>query len=65
MGGGRRALFGDCEVNHQSDLRRICCVVPYKNFDVSLTVHLSITLANKEIDAQFFKNTFNTILYMS
>jgi len=33
-------------------------------FDVSLTVHLSITLANDQLDAHFFKNTFITILYM-
>jgi len=32
-------------------------------FDVSLTVHLSITLANDQIDAQIF-NSFITILYM-
>jgi hypothetical protein len=33
------------------------------DFDVSLTVHLSITLANDQLDAQIF-NTFITILYM-
>jgi hypothetical protein len=33
------------------------------NFDVSLTVHLSIRLANVQLDAQIF-NTFITILYM-
>ena len=32
-------------------------------FDVSLTVHLSVTLANNQLDAQIF-NTFITILYM-
>jgi len=32
-------------------------------FDVSLTVLLSITLANDQLDAQIF-NTFITILYM-
>jgi hypothetical protein len=32
-------------------------------FDVSLTVHLSITLANDQIDAQIF-STFITILYV-
>jgi len=32
-------------------------------FDVSLTVHLSMTLANDQLDAQIF-NTFITILYM-
>jgi hypothetical protein len=32
-------------------------------FYVSLTVHLSITLANDQFDAQIF-NTFITILYM-
>jgi hypothetical protein len=32
-------------------------------FDVSLTVHLSITLANDQLDAQIF-NTSITILYM-
>jgi hypothetical protein len=32
-------------------------------FDVSLTVHLSITLDNDQLDAQIF-NTFITILYM-
>jgi len=32
-------------------------------FYVSLTVHLSITLANDQLDAQIF-NTFITILYM-
>jgi hypothetical protein len=26
MGGGRRALFGDRQVNHQLDLNRIWCV---------------------------------------
>jgi len=35
--------------------------VPY--FDVSLTVHLSITLANDQLNVQIF-NTFITILYM-
>ena len=34
------------------------------NFDVSLTVHLSITLANDQLHAQIF-NTFITILYMN
>jgi hypothetical protein len=33
------------------------------NFDVSLTVHLSITLANDQLDAQIL-NTFIMILYM-
>jgi hypothetical protein len=33
------------------------------NFDVSLTVHLSITLVNDQLDAQIF-NTFITVLYM-
>jgi len=33
------------------------------NFDVSLTVHLSITLVNDQLDAQIF-NTFITIFYM-
>ena len=33
------------------------------NFYVSLTVHLSITLANDQLDAQIL-NTFITILYM-
>jgi hypothetical protein len=32
-------------------------------FDVSLTVHLSITLDNDQLNAQIF-NTFITILYM-
>jgi hypothetical protein len=32
-------------------------------FNVSLTVNLSITLANDQLDAQIF-NTFVTILYM-
>jgi len=32
-------------------------------FYVSLTVHLSKTLANDQIDAQIFLNTFITILY--
>jgi len=32
--------------------------------DVSLTVHLSITLADDQLDTQIFKNTFITILYM-
>jgi len=54
MGGGRWALFGDSQVNHQSELCRIWCVVPYKNVDVSLTMHLSITLANDQIDTQNF-----------
>jgi hypothetical protein len=34
-----------------------------RSFDVSLTVHLSIILANDQLDAQIF-NTFITILYM-
>jgi len=33
------------------------------NFYVSLTVHLSITLANDQLDAQIL-NTFITVLYM-
>ena len=33
------------------------------NFDVSLTVHFSIILANDPLDAKMF-NTFITILYM-
>jgi hypothetical protein len=33
------------------------------NFDVLLTMHLSITLANDQLDAQIF-NTFITLLYM-
>ena len=33
------------------------------NFYISLTVHLSITLANVQLDAQIF-NTFITILYI-
>ena len=33
------------------------------NFDISLTVHLSITLANDQLDAQIL-HTFITILYM-
>jgi len=32
--------------------------------DVSLTVHLSIILANDQLDAQIFFNTFVTILHM-
>ena len=32
-------------------------------FFVSLTVHLGITLANDQLDAQIF-NTFITVLYM-
>jgi len=35
----------------------------YKSFDFSLTVHLSITLANDQLDAQIF-NAFITNLYM-
>jgi len=35
----------------------------YFSFKVPLTVHLSITLANDQLDAQIF-NTFITILYM-
>jgi hypothetical protein len=37
--------------------------VKFAFFYVSLTVHLSITLANDQFDAQIF-NTFITILYM-
>jgi hypothetical protein len=37
--------------------------VLYYFFDVSLIVHLSITLANDQLDAQIF-NTFIEILYM-
>jgi len=33
------------------------------NFGVLLTVHLSITLANDQLDAQIF-NTFITVFYM-
>jgi len=33
-----------------------------QTFDVELTVHLSITLANDQLNAQIF-NTFITILY--
>jgi hypothetical protein len=33
-------------------------------FDVSLIVHLSITLANDQLNAQMFSNTYITILYM-
>jgi hypothetical protein len=36
---------------------------PRGNFYVSLTVHLSITLANDQLDIQIF-NTFITIFYM-
>jgi len=32
-------------------------------FDVSLTVQISITLANDQLDLQIF-NTFITVLYM-
>jgi hypothetical protein len=32
-------------------------------FDVSLTVHLSVTLANDQLDAQVF-NTFIAVLFM-
>jgi hypothetical protein len=35
----------------------------FANFDVSLTVHLSITLDNYQLHAQIF-NTFITLLYM-
>jgi hypothetical protein len=35
---------------------------PSEGFDVSLTVHLSITLANEQRDVQIF-NTCITILY--
>jgi hypothetical protein len=38
-------------------------VTYFTNFYVSLNVHLSITLANDQIDAQIF-STFITILYM-
>jgi hypothetical protein len=37
--------------------------IPPPFFVVSLTVHLSITLANDQLDAQIF-NTFITVLYM-
>ena len=33
-------------------------------FHVLLTVHLSITLANDQLDAQLFLNTFITVLYV-
>ena len=39
------------------------CLFSIINFYVSLTVHLSITLENDQLDAQVF-NTFITILYM-
>jgi len=32
MGGGRWALFGDCQVNCQSDLHRIWCVHSLQKF---------------------------------
>jgi len=45
----------------------VTCYYPtfqtWESFDVLLTVHLSITLANDQLDAQIF-NTFITILYM-
>ena len=44
-------------------LRVIQRIIDRNFFDVSLTVHLSITLANDQLDAQIF-NTFITILYM-
>jgi hypothetical protein len=47
--------------------KKFCAVSLRKKFtlflDVSLTVHLSITLANDQLDSQIF-NTFITILYM-
>jgi hypothetical protein len=42
----------------------VCIIYKSKsNFDDSLTVQLSITLTNDQLDAQIF-NTFLTILYM-
>ena len=51
------AHFGSVQLSHrqQSD--------PEIYFDVSLNVHLSITLANDQLDAQIF-NIFITILYV-
>ena len=48
-----------------SDIVWLCFVsdIVWLCFDVSLTVHLSKTLANGQLDAQIF-NTFITILYM-
>jgi len=48
-----------------TDFRKILKYRFYYNhfFYVSLTVHLSITLANDQLDAQIF-NTFITVLYM-
>jgi hypothetical protein len=42
---------------------RLPQIIHLKMLVVSLTVHLSITLANDQLDAQIF-NTFITILYM-
>ena len=42
-------------------LLRCTCTLPF--CDISLTLHLSITSANEQLDAQIF-NTFITILYM-
>jgi hypothetical protein len=35
------------------------------NFDVSLTAHLSITLANYQLDAQFIYYIYHNLLYVS
>jgi len=37
----------------------------FSNFDVSLTLHLSITLANDQLDAQFFKYIYYNPLHVS
>ena len=60
------AAVGVIWINYQlqglkSDCSSSVCVS--EKIFVSLTVHLSITLANDQLDAQIF-NTFITILYM-
>jgi len=49
-------------VKRHVEKRSVLCVF-FFFFGVSLTVHLSITLANDQLDAQIF-HTFITILYM-
>jgi len=58
-------------IKGQMSLERITCleITQQKNAnlvalsDISLMVHLTITLANDQLDAQIF-NTFITLLYM-
>jgi uncharacterized membrane protein YobD (UPF0266 family) len=55
--------FSTIRVCNISNSKNNFAIYNYNFFYVSLTVHLSITLANDQLDAQIF-NTFITILYL-